>query len=118
MYDNNLDKPIAPYIAEFDGVLFGTWLGDDLPKFDDDFKKAREITKGKRLMVGSYLYNYGQFREFTAADMKMQLEKCAGLVREGLAEGILLCSNCIADLGFEAVEYTKQWLREHGNELV
>jgi len=118
LYDTNLDKPITEHLAEFDGVGYCTWLGDDLPKFDEDFRKARELAKGKRLIVGCYLYNYGQFREFKAADMEMQLEKFAGLIREGVSEGITLCSNCVADLGFEAVEYTKQWLKEHGDELI
>jgi len=118
LYDNNLDLPIAPYLEQFDGVTYATWLGDDLKKFDSDYMRAREMTRGKKLLPGCYLYNYGQQREFTVPEMEFQLEKCADLLREGLAEGIGLCSNCVADLGFEAVEYTKAWLKEHGDEEV
>ena len=31
---------------------------------------------------------------------------------------MILLSNTVADLGFEAVEFTKQWIAEHGDELV
>jgi len=40
------------------------------------------------------------------------------MIRSGEIEGIILCSNCIADLGIEAVEWTRQWIRKVGNEAI
>lgn len=118
LYDHELEKPVAEHIKEFDGITYWTWCGDNLSKFDDNLKKTLEITTGKRLLLGCYMYNYGQHKELSVDDMKYQLTRYAGLVRDKTAEGIILLTNSIADLGFEAVEYTKEWLKEHGDETL
>jgi hypothetical protein len=40
------------------------------------------------------------------------------LLKKGDIEGIIFCSNCIADIGLETVEYTRKWIAEVGNERI
>lgn len=124
VYDYVLDHPMQQHLEHFDGVTYWTWVGKDLSLFDANFAKLKQVAKGKRIMLGCYLYDYGKAKktgvkqELTVEDMRFQLERYAQTVRDGEAEGIILLSNTVADLGFEAVEYTKQWLQEHGDEPV
>ena len=37
---------------------------------------------------------------------------------QGEIKGVILCSNCIADIGLDTVEYTRTWLQAHGEEEV
>ena len=73
---------------------------------------------GKRILLGCYLYDYGNKKQFTKEQMEFQLNRYAKAIRDGEVEGVILLSNTVADLGFEAVEFTKQWIAEHGDELV
>ena len=45
--------------------------------------------------------------------MKMQLEKYLEWYNEGKIKGVILCSNCIADIGLDTVDYTREWLLKH-----
>ena len=124
VYDYVLDHPMERHLEQFDGITYWTWCGKDLSLYEKNFARLREIARGKRIMLGCYLYDYGAAKktgrrqELTAEDMRFQLERYARAVREGEAEGIILLSNTVADLGFEAVEFTKRWLDRHGDEPV
>ena len=117
-YDRMLDEPPMEYLSEFDGITLWTWRGDDLAKFEENIIKAKAIAQGKRLLLGCYMYNYGDKCELLAKDIEFQLNRYAELVRDGTAEGVILLSNVIGDLGFEAVEYAKAWLQKHGDEPI
>ena len=118
VYDYMLDSVKEDYLAYFDGVTYWTWFGQDLDKFEENYARMREKCAGKRLLLGCYLYDYGNHRQLTKEQMAFQLERYAKAIRSGEAEGIILLSNTVADLGFEAVEYTRQWIAEHGGEPV
>lgn len=118
LYDNQLDTDVQKHIDEFDGVTFWTWKGSDLANFDQNFEKFYKLTQAKRRLLGCYLYNYGETTQFNSEDMEFQLNRYADCIRSGKAEGIILLSNTVADLGFEAVEYTKHWIAEHGDEMI
>jgi hypothetical protein len=39
-------------------------------------------------------------------------------LKKGDIEGIIFCSNCIADIGLDTVEYTRKWRTEVSNERI
>ena len=47
--------------------------------------------------------------------MKKQAKQYEEWMLSGKSDGLVLCSNCCADVGLETVPWTKQWLREIGN---
>lgn len=119
IYNQQLDHlPIQDYLQSIDGFTFWTWLGKDLVHFEQNFQKLKQVAPRQRILLGCYLYNYGEGREMTTEQMSFQLEHYTKKVRSGEAEGIILLSNTVADLGFEGVEYVKQWLEVYGDELV
>ena len=113
-----MDDAKEEYLEHFDGVTYWTWYGQDLEKFEENYAKIRQKCTGKRLLLGCYLYDYGNHKQLTKEQMEFQLNRYAEAIKKGEAEGMILLSNTVADLGFEAVEFTKQWIAEHGDELV
>ena len=50
--------------------------------------------------------------------MKYQLDRYYYWLKKGDLEGIIFCSNCIADIGLETVEYTKKWIAQIGRDII
>ena len=49
----------------------------------------------------------------TMEQMQHQLETGYRLYEAGRTRGMVFCSNCIADIGLETVEFTRKWLDAH-----
>ena len=111
-YDTDLSKPISDKAREFDVTTYWNWFGESLYSLDEDVKKMREIADGRRIMLGMYMFDYGNKKPYSDSDMKMQIDLMQRKLEDGEIEGIILCSNCIADIGLSAVDITKKWLDE------
>ena len=118
-YDYQLDyQVVPPYLELCDVITFWTWNGSELSKIDENFERLREFTPDKRRLAGCYMWNYGEGKPLTLGEMRRQCEKYYKLIRNGQIEGIIFCSNCIADIGLETVEWARNWIREVGDEQV
>ena len=74
------------------------------------------MTPGKKHYAGCYLYNYGDCREMTDDEMNFQLELYLKLWKRKSIDGIIVCSNTIADTGVHAVDIFREWNHSHGEE--
>ena len=92
-------------------------MHSDLPHLERNLAKVRSLAPGKRYFAGVYMWDYGAGKPMTAEEMRRQCEVCYDLIRAGKLEGMIFSSNCIADLGLEAVEWTRKWIREKGEEF-
>ena len=114
--DADADAAFQPYIAPFDGVILWTWEERDIVLFEEKYARFRRITEGKRRMFGCYLWNFGERKEATADAVRWQLDRYLGLMRAGVAEGIILHTNTMADLDYPAYDAALAWMDEHGDE--
>lgn len=118
MYDEQLSDPVQPYLDVCDVITFWTWCGSNLVNLDSNMQRVIEMTPGKRRLAGCYMWDYGVSKPLDIAQMKYQCERYLSYIRKGWIEGIIFCSNCIADIGLDTVEWTRNWIREVGNEIV
>ena len=120
LYEYNFtDTPdLKAYLDEFDVISFWTWKGSELNRAKDNFDRLRELVPGKRLMAGCYMWNYGEARPLTEQEMKLQCDLYLDYIQKGYIEGIIVCSNCIADLNIEAVEWMRNWINEHKDVVI
>ncbi len=119
VYENNLDTSVCDRLACFDVVTFWTWrAAQNLKDAEKNFDRFCELTPGKRHMNGFYLYDYGNRAPMPLDLMKQQCRLYEKLLLEGRSKGIILCSNCCADVGLETVPWTRDWLKEIGQEEV
>ena len=114
LYEVDFDKPIKERAREFDLTTFWTWRGENLKVLNENFKRIQDITDGGRIMLGAYMFDYGNQKLLSDYDMKMQLDFIGEKFAQNEIEGMVLCSNCIADIGLSAVDITKKWLETLG----
>lgn len=71
-------------------------------------------------MVGCYLFNFETLDAVSGKGVIEQLEKERQMIIDGKIEGVVLHTNTMFGLKepFEAVEMCKEWLIQHGDELV
>lgn len=117
-YTYQLGFDVKEYVNLCDVITMWTWKGSDLPALDDNIQKAISQTPDKRHLAGCYMWNYGEQKPLTMEQMKFQLERYYDWLKAGTIEGIIFCSNCIADIGLETVDYTRNWIREVGEEQI
>lgn len=116
--DDAADKEFQPYIDVFDGVIMWTWEEKDLVLFEEKFEKFKAMTRNKRRMLGLYLYNFGECKQATAKMARWQLERYSELLRKGEIDGVVLHTNTMADLDYEAYDVETAWMKEHGDEEI
>ncbi len=118
-YVEMFEESFRPYLKECDVETMWTWKGVNLPELDNNLKRLKDLCgPGKRIMAGCYMWDYGGKTEMPMDLMKFQLDKYYEWLKKGEIEGIIFCSNCIADIGLEAVEYTREWIRKVGSETI
>jgi hypothetical protein len=117
VYDFNLDMDLKPYLDCCDVITFWTWKSENLAKMEENFKRLCDMTPGKKHMVGCYMYDYGNNQPMPLEIMKKQCGKYEEWLKDGTADGLILCSNCCADVGLETVPWTKEWIKKIGEEI-
>jgi hypothetical protein len=116
-YSMSLDIPnLAEYLQHLDGISFWVWHGRDLPTLAAQVEQCHALSGGKPLILGLYFYNFGQSQPLTNEEMRGQLEMGLELVRAGRCRGLCFLASSIMDVGLEAVEWTRQWIAEHGDD--
>ena len=66
-------------------------------------------------MAGCYLYDYGDARPLSDDAMERQLDLYGQWVADGQAEGIIFCSNAIADIGLSSADILRRWIGRNGD---
>jgi hypothetical protein len=116
LYAHDLELPVGDHLAQSDVVTFWTWESKDLDGLPANFARAEALAPGARKVLGCYLWDYGAQRPMPLEARAHQCETGLDWLREGRLEGMILLASCICDLGLEAVEWTRRWIAEVGDE--
>lgn len=116
--DAEKDADFQQYIDPFDGIIMWTWEERDVPLIPEKYELFKKMTRNQRRMFGCYLYNFGEKKQATAEAVKWQLDWYREKILAGEAEGVVLHTNTMADMDFEAYDAAIEWMNEHGDEIV
>jgi hypothetical protein len=116
LYHDQLDQPIGHYLKFCDVVTFWTMPGSQLVDLERNFERFLAVTPDVRRMLGCYMWNYGEKSPMPVHLMRRQCELGLTWLREGVIEGMIFLASCICDLDIKAVEWTRQWIAEVGDE--
>ena len=116
LYSNQLHPAIHAHLELCDTVSFWTWKATDLVNMEENFARYREILPGKPTLLGVYMWDFGNSRPITPELMNHQLEVGLDLFHKGEIEGMIFHCTPLCDLGLEAVEMSRRWIKEHGSE--
>ena len=102
-----------------DTISFWVWKGKDLATQEADLQRAREfVGPGKKILLGLYMWDFGQACAIQPDAMRRQLDLAYRLLKNGTLTGLIFHSTFICDLGLEAVDISRRWIADHGEENV
>ena len=114
-YVTQLDLPVRDYLGLIDVITLWTGKPADLENLESNLKKAETAAPKARKMLGCYVVDYGKKQGTPVPLMKLQCETGLRWLRQRRIEGIIFLGNTTMDLGFDSVEWTRQWIQKVGN---
>ena len=106
---------ISDHLAETDVVTFWSWQADDLVDLERDFAAAERLAVGRQMILGCYLYDYGDKRPMPVAALERQCKVGLEWLQSGRIAGMIFLGSCICDLELPAVEWARDWIAEVGD---
>ena len=116
--DEEKDKAFDPIMKLFDGIIMWNWCESNYKEIPEKFEVFKKLTQTNRRMFGCYLYNFGERCQATGEAVKWQLDFYREKIFAGEAEGVVLHTNTMADLDYEAYDACLEWMAEHGDEEI
>ena len=118
-YSHQLDLPIAEHLKLIDVITLWMWKPEELAKLDSHLTRLDKLAPGCRKMLGLYTtaLNEHQTPAWTGMPiplMQKQCEQALAWLHSGRLEGIIIYGGTTFDLGFEAVDWTREWIRKVG----
>lgn len=115
LYAHEISPAVKPYLDECDAISLWTWRGSMLEQLEKNLDTVIAMSPEKKHYAGCYMWNYGEAKPLTKEQMEYQCNIYLNYWQAGKIDGIILCSNCIADLGIPEVDWTRQWIAEHAD---
>ena len=110
-----LDLRRADNDSMIDVITMWTSKHQDLVDLEGNLAKLDKLAPGKRKTLGCYFFDFGEKKPLPISAMQYQCETGLRLLRQGRIEGIVLLANTQEDLGFECVEWTRDWIARVGD---
>ena len=116
-YARQLSLPIAEHLKFIDVVTLWMWKPEELANVDSYLTSLENLAPQCRKMVGVYTTALDENKtpQWTGMPiplMQKQCEQALGWLRSGRIEGIIIYGGTTFDLGFRAVDWTREWVRK------
>ena len=118
LYTQMLNRPIAEYLRLIDVITLWTGETAEIANLDANLASVKKIIPGSRILLGCYTAEYDKKRTpmwlpLPVPAMKHQCEVGLRGLRDRRIEGIIIYGNFF-DLGWDSVEWTREWVRRVG----
>lgn len=112
------DEQFIPALREVDTVMAWTWTGENLAKLRDNFRRARALAPGKKILMGIYMWDFGGKKPLEMTFMRSQLDVAHELYHAHLVDGFIFHCTPLVNKNppIAAVEYARGWIARHGDE--
>jgi len=114
-YTTLLKLPLDDYLKLLDGVTFWTWKPEDLVHLEANVAKVKEVAPHLKLILGCYLVDFTRKTSIPIPAMQRQCEYGLEALKQKRIEGMMFLSNGVMDVGFEAVDWTREWIQKVGD---
>ena len=118
VYVRQISPWLKPYLDEVDQVSLWTWRPADLDRLPENLAALEKLIPGKPVLLGCYMYDFDQCKSMPVERMKMQVELGRRWLCEGRIAGMIFLATPNVDVGLEAVEWTRQWIGQVGDEAL
>jgi hypothetical protein len=116
VYEMSLeDERVWPCLPHFAGYLSPLWHAADIERYPAHVARLSELSGGKPQLGCIYLFDFGNQRLLTCAQMQRQLEVAEELLRSEVLSGLCVLGTCMMDLPWEANRCLYEWLEHRGD---
>ncbi len=116
VYVRQISEALKPYLDEVDQVSLWTWSPADLDQLPDNLAALEKLIPGKPVLLGCYMYDFNECQRLAVERMRQQVDLGYRWLREGRIAGMIFLATPNVDVGLEAVDWTRQWIAQHGDE--
>ncbi len=117
-YTQLLDLDLSEYLKLIDVLTLWTWRSAEIPDIDKNLGRLDKVAPNTRKMLGCYMYDFALRKSVAISAMEQQCETGLRLLKQKRIEGMIFLSNTVSDLGFESVEWTRNWIQKVGDTEV
>jgi hypothetical protein len=118
VYTHQVSARILPHVSQVDKVAMWTWRSEDLENLEANLEMLRCVVHPKPILLGCYLFDYGDNKQMTVDRMKRQCELGLEWLHEGKIEGMIFLASNVCDMGLPAVEWTRKWITSVGRQEI
>ncbi len=118
LYSRQLEMAFTEHVKYCDVLTFWTWNASQLVDLPANFARLEERAPNTRKILGCYMWDYGDHKPMPVDAMAAQCEFGLQALKDGRIEEIIFLSNCVVDVGLEAVEWTRKWIASVGDEMI
>jgi hypothetical protein len=116
IYTGQVCPAARAHLAEVDQVSLWTWRPANLDRLAANFAALERLAPDKQLFLGCYMFNFSGNKPLPVQLMKEQVELGYQWLKSGRIAGMIFLSTGTVDVGLEAVDWTREWIRVHGPE--
>ena len=111
VYGHQFETPhLKDYLDLCDVVNFWTWRAAELPLLEKRLEKLRSLAPDKKIALGCYMWDFGDSKPISIADMEYQCNRALEQYRNGLISDIVMLGSPLCGMDVEAVEWSKDWV--------
>ena len=114
-YTTLLKFPLDDYLKLLDGVTFWTWKPEDLVHLESNLAKVKEAAPHLKVILGCYLVDFTRKTSIPLPAMQQQCEFGLEALKQKRIAGMMFLSNGVMDVGYESVEWTREWIQKVGD---
>ena len=97
---------------------FWTWGSEKLKELEANLERLEKVAPRCSRVLGCYLWDYGRKMPMPLDLMRHQCEVGLRWLRQGRIAAMIVLASCLCDLDLEAVEWTRNWIAQVGDEQV
>ena len=111
-----LEDYLLPSLTRVDVTHWWTWEAKNLAQFEDNFRKVEKVIPKSRKVIGCFMWDFGGSKPMPISVMEKHCQMGLKMLREGRIEGMIFFGSPICDKNLETVEWTRNWIREVGDQ--
>lgn len=117
-YTQLLKIPLDDYLKLIDVLTLWTWKSAEIPDIPRNIAALDKVAPRARKMLGCYLYDFSLKQPVPVPAMEQQCNIGLDLLKKKRIDGIIFLANTVADLGFDSVEWTRNWIQKVGDSRI
>ena len=117
-YTTLMKLPLNDYLKLLDGVTFWTWKPEDLVNLASNVAQVKAVAPHLKVILGCYLVDFTRKVSIPIPAMQRQCEFGLEALKQKQIEGMMFLSNGVMDVGFESVDWTREWIQKVGDTRI